>query len=126
MKRKHEYVCINCPLSCPLELIEEDGVVLEVNGNDCKVGARYAEEEFKAPRRVVTTTVKARGGALPLLPVRSESPIPKRRIAEAVAALSGLTVDAPVRNGQVIYPDILGTGVDVISSRDLEEHRGDG
>ena len=126
MKRKHEYVCINCPLSCPLELLEEDGEVLEVKGHDCKVGARYAEEEFRDPRRVVTTTVRARGGALPLLPVRSESPIPKKRVAEAVAALSGLTVDAPVRNGQVIYPDILGTGVDVISSRDLEEHHGDG
>lgn len=120
MKRNHEYVCINCPLSCPLELVEEDGEVLEVTGHDCKVGAKYAEEEFTDPRRVVTTTVPVRGGVLPLLPVRSTGPIPKTLVTEAVRVLSGLAVEAPVRDGQVIHPDILETGVDVISSRDME------
>lgn len=120
MKRKHEYVCINCPLSCSLELTEEDGQVLEVSGHDCKVGAKYAEEEFADPRRVVTTTVPVRGGALPLLPVRTTGPIPKRLVTEAVRVLSRIAVDAPVRDGQVIYPDILDTGVDVISSRGVE------
>jgi CxxC motif-containing protein len=29
-------------------------------------------------------------------------------------------VEAPVADGQVVYPDILGTGVDIVSSRKLE------
>lgn len=119
MTSKHEYTCINCPLSCSLELTEKDGEVLEVTGNDCKVGRRYAAEEFTDPRRVVTTTVPVRGGTLPLLPVRSAASIPKRLILDAADALAGVVVDAPVRNGQVILADILGTGVDVIASRDL-------
>jgi CxxC motif-containing protein len=119
VKNKHDFVCINCPLSCPLELTEEEGEVLEVSGNECKVGVKYAEEEFKDPRRVVTTTVTAKDGVLPLLPVRTAEAIPKRLVVEAVGALAGLVVEAPVTDGQVIYPDIVGTGVDVIASRDL-------
>ena len=119
MKNKHDFVCINCPLSCPLELTEKEGEVLEVSGNECKVGVKYAEEEFKDPRRVVTTTVTAKDGTLPLLPVRTAEAIPKRLVVEAVGALAGLVVEAPVTDGQVIYPDIVGTGVDVIASRDL-------
>lgn len=119
MKNKHNYVCINCPLSCSLELTEENGDVLEVTGNECKVGARYAEEEFKDPRRVVTTTILVRDGTLPVLPVRTTEAIPKRLVIDAVRALAEVVVQAPVTEGQVIYPDIMNTGVDVIASRDL-------
>jgi CxxC motif-containing protein len=120
MKNKHNFVCINCPLGCPLELVEENGEVLEVSGNECKVGRKYAEEEFRDPRRMVTTTVSVRGGVLPLLPVASASPIPKKLAREAVRVLSEVVVDAPVEDRQVIYADILGTGIDVISSRELD------
>jgi CxxC motif-containing protein len=119
MKRKHEFTCINCPLSCSLVLSEEDGEVLEVKGADCKVGERYAVEEYKNPRRMVSTTVKVANGKLPLLPVVSESPIPKGMVREAVRVLSDVVVEAPIEEGQVVYGDILGTGVDVISSRRL-------
>ncbi len=119
MKKTHNYTCINCPLSCALELTEENGEVLEVKGADCKVGQKYAREEFENPRRVVSTTVRVEGGALPLLPVVSAAPIPKALVRDAVRMLSKLTVNAPVADGQVIYPDILGTGVDIIASRPL-------
>lgn len=120
MRRKHAFTCINCPLSCSLELVEEDGQVLGVSGNECEVGRRYAEEEFRDPRRVVTTTVKVRNGILPLLPVVSTRPIPKSLVREAVKALSDVEVEAPVQDGQVIYRDILGTGADMVASRRLD------
>lgn len=119
MATKHQYTCINCPLSCSLELTEENGEVISVTGNDCKVGAKYAEQEFRDPRRVVTTTVRVKHGLLPLLPVRSTTTLPERQVCEAVAALSVVTVQAPVKAGQVIVPDVLGTGADIIASRDL-------
>ena len=106
-------------MSCELELTEENGEVLEVTGNECKVGERYAEEEFRDPRRVVTTTVLVRGGALPVLPVRTAEAIPKRLVMDAVKSLAEVVAKAPVTEGQVICPDILATGVDVVASRDL-------
>lgn len=120
MTSKHEYTCINCPMSCALELTEEDGRVVDVKGAQCKVGKSYAEEEFRDPRRVVTTTVPVKDGLLPLLPVRSTAPIPKGLLLDAAHKLATVVVDAPVESGQVILTDLLGTGVDVISSRDLE------
>ena len=120
MKNKHEYLCINCPLGCTVELTEEDGEILEIAGAECKVGEKYAAEEFRDPRRKVSTTVRVAGGALPLLPVVSVSPIPRRMVREAVEVLADVVVEAPIADGQVIYSDILGTGVDVVSSRKLE------
>ena len=120
MRRKHVFTCINCPLGCSLELVEEGGEVIGITGNECEVGRRYAEEEFRDPRRVVTTTVRVRKGVLPMLPVVTTRPIPKSLVREAVKALSGVEVEAPVRDGQVIYRDILGTGVDVVASRRLD------
>jgi CxxC motif-containing protein len=120
MKNKHEYLCINCPLGCTVELTEEDGEILEIAGAECKVGEKYAAEEFRDPRRKVSTTVRVAGGSLPLLPVVSVAPIPKRMVREAVKVLAEVVVDAPVADGQVVYRDILGTGVDVVSSRKLE------
>jgi CxxC motif-containing protein len=119
MKNKHEFLCINCPLGCTLELTEEDGEILEVAGAECKVGEKYAREEFTNPRRRVSTTVRVKKGMLPLLPVVSESPIPKSMVKEAIQILAEVVVDAPVADGQVVYPNILGTGVDIVSSRKM-------
>ena len=122
MANKHQYTCINCPMSCALELTEEDGEVKSVTGAQCKVGEKYAAEEFADPRRVVTTTVPVRHGLLPLLPVRTTTSIPRRLILDVTRRLAEVVLEAPVSNGQVIVPDIMGTGVDVIASRDLEKH----
>ena len=94
--------------------------MLEVTGGDCKIGERYAAEEFRDPRRVVTTTVRVKGGTLPLLPVRTTGAIPKRLVVDAVRALDRVEAQAPVQEGQVIYADILDTGVNAISSRELD------
>ena len=111
-------------MSCALELTEEDGEVKSVTGAQCKVGEKYAAEEFSDPRRVVTTTVPVRHGLLPLLPVRTTTSIPRRLILDVTRRLAEVVLEAPVSNGQVIVPDIMGTGVDVIASRDLEKHGG--
>lgn len=119
MRRKHEFICINCPLSCTVELFEENGEVLEVRGNECGVGEKYAVNEFRDPRRRVTTTVRVRGGVLPVVPVATAAPVPKKLVREVVRALAGLELDAPVEMGQVVMPDVLGTGVDVVATRPL-------
>lgn len=93
--------------------------MLEVRGSECKQGEKYAIDEFTDPRRVVTTTVIARNGILPLLPVRSIESIPKRLVRDAATRLSSVTVEAPVSEGQVVLGDILGTGIDIVACRDL-------
>lgn len=114
------YLCIGCPLGCRLELDEDDhGGVLEVRGAGCRKGERYAVEEHTDPRRSLTTTVAVEGGRWPRLPVKSDGTVPKDLVVDACRSLATVRVTAPVRLGDVIVDDILGTGCAVIATRDL-------
>lgn len=115
----HAYLCTGCPLGCRLEVDAVDDDVVEVRGFSCRKGERYGRQEHLDPRRPLSTTVWIEGAAIRRVPVRTAEPIPRDRLRAAVAALRGLTIAAPVRRGEVVVADILGTGVDVIVARDL-------
>ena len=63
--------------------------------------------------------VRVRGGALAMLPVRSAAPLPKGLVREVAARLREVVVEAPVAERQVILADALGTGVDIVASREI-------
>ena len=111
--------CIMCPMGCEMTVTVENGKVIDVKGNTCPRGAKYANDEVTAPKRMLTTTVRIEGGMLPLLPVVSETVLPKEKVLDCAAFLRGVTVKAPVKTGDVIVKDILGLGVNIIASRDM-------
>lgn len=119
-RRVTGYLCIGCPLGCRLEVEEDDrGEIVEVRGFACRKGREFATAEHVAPTRMVTTTVAVQGARWPRLPVRTVDPVPKDLVMELVAVLRDVTVRAPVRLGDVVLADALGTGIDVVASRDL-------
>lgn len=112
--------CTVCPLSCDVVLeLGENEEILALSGNKCPRGKVYATKEHTAPERTLTTIVKARGGIHPLLPVRTNQPIPKEKLKEGMLATVKIVVDAPITMGDVIVKDFLGLGVDLVASRDL-------
>lgn len=113
--------CINCPMGCLLTVTLEDGKVVKVEGNTCPRGETYAHQELTDPQRMLTSTVRVEGGALPLLPVVSKTTLPKGRIMDCAEALRSVVITAPVKTGDVVVSDILGLGVDIIASRDMEQ-----
>ncbi len=113
------YLCIGCPLGCRLEVEEEEGAVVEVRGFACKRGKEYAEQEHVDPRRMVTTTVRVANGLWARLPVRTTGTVPKNRVRAVCQALRRITASAPVRMGDVIVPNVLDTGADIVASRDM-------
>lgn len=119
MEKKHNLICINCPLGCRLEVIETDNGGWLIEGNQCKRGKIYAIKELTEPTRVLTTTVKVNNGLLNRLPVRSKDSIPKDKIYDAMKLINQITVESPVHVGDIIIKDILETGVDIIASRDM-------
>ena len=112
----HELTCIGCPMGCALT-VAVDGDSITVTGNTCPKGEKYAVNEVTAPMRMVTGTVALRGGELARLPVKTAREIPKDRIFDCMAAIRRVAVDAPVAIGQVIVPNVAGTGVDIIACR---------
>jgi CxxC motif-containing protein len=117
-KETKKLICITCPMGCSLEVTHDGKTVYEVTGNGCKKGMGYAESEMSDPRRMVTSTVKVRGGSHPLVAVYTATAVPKPRIFDLLAALRLVELQAPVRMGQVVLENALGTGVNVVASRD--------
>ena len=114
-----ELICIVCPRGCHLKVDEACGYT--VTGNGCPRGEAYGKRELTHPTRVITSTVRCTGGAHPRCPVKTSAPIPKERIFDVAAALDGITVEAPVRLGQVVVKDVCGTGADFVSTRALPQ-----
>ena len=90
--------------------------ILEVSGNGCPRGEEYARKEITDPVRTVTTTIPVTNGDVKRIPVKTREEIPKDRIFACVEALKGLTVEAPVQIGDVILPDVAGTGIPVVAA----------
>ena len=124
MSESRSFVCIGCPIGCPLVLTHEGREVLEVHGNECDRGAKYARQEFTDPRRALSTTVAISGARSARLPVKITRPLPKDRIREAARVIHALRVEAPVERGRVLLTDLLGeAGVDVVACRGMERGR---
>lgn len=117
---KKELVCINCPMGCFLEVTYDTDKITGVKGNECPRGKEYAEKEIFHPERIVTTTVRIKGAAIPILPVKTTRSVPKGLGAKVVKAASKITVKAPVKLGDVIIADVLGTGADLVATRTVE------
>lgn len=115
-----ELTCIGCPLGCGLTVTMEGKEVKEVKGNTCVKGDIYARKEVTNPTRIVTTTVKVSGSKVPMINVKTQSDIPKDKIFECVAALKGLTIQAPVVIGDVVLENVAGTGVNIVAAGNAE------
>ena len=114
------YLCIGCPLGCRLEVEEgKAGDIVEIRGFTCKRGKTYGEQEHTDPKRMVTTTVAVNGGLWERLPVKTASEVPKGQVEAVCAALREISLQAPVKIGTVVLADVLGSGVDIVASRDI-------
>lgn len=111
--KEQEICCVVCPMGCEITVREEGGA-LSVSGQGCPRGETYAKNEYTAPARTLTTTVKAEGYSTPVIPVRSSKPIPKGRLMECMEVLRRTSVSAPFTIGRPVVTDILGTGADII------------
>ncbi len=117
MNKKHEMICIACPVGCHLTVFDD----LTVEGHKCPRGKEYGIKELTNPTRIVTSTVKITGAHKGRIPVRTEHDIPKELIYKVMDVINSVVVEAPVHMGDVIIENILDTGVNVIASRSMKK-----
>lgn len=113
-------ICITCPKGCRLDVTRDGETILKVEDTGCKRGEEYVKAELADPRRMVATTVKIKGALHPLLPVYTSKPFPKPRIRELLTALQGVELTVPVTMGEAVLKDALGTGIDILASREMK------
>lgn len=121
-----QFNCTTCPSECLLTVeVERDAdgavvVVRSVTGNSCPRGDKFAHQELTCPMRVLTTTVAVTGGDEALLPVRTAEAIPLKLHVQAMNLIRGLVANAPIRMSDVVLPNLLDTGTDLIASMDID------
>lgn len=117
--------CIICPMGCSMEVEVETNAsgqkkVLSVKDNGCKRGEQYAAKEVQNPTRTLTTTMKVEGGELPLVPVKTAGEVPKASLLQCMEVVRRASCKAPVKRGDVLMYDLLGTGVNVVACADIK------
>jgi CxxC motif-containing protein len=113
-----KFTCIECPKGCSLLVDIENCRVIKVSQNQCPKGEQYAKSEIENPVRILTSTVLASGLSLKMIPVRTDRPIPKTKIQEAMNEIKKLKITTPVHAQDVIFGNFLGLGVNLIATRE--------
>jgi CxxC motif-containing protein len=95
-----------------------------VTGNKCKRGFTYGVNELLRPVRILTTTVPIAGGRERVLPVKTDKPVPKDKIFLLMDEINKIRLTAPVMLGETIVKNILGTGSNLIATREIVKTSG--
>lgn len=111
-----EVICVICPSSCHITVKGDETSVSGIEGYKCRRGKEYAETEYIAPKRTLTTTVKAEGYSCPIIPVRSDKPMPKEKMAAAMDEIRKAVEKPPFYVGKTVIENILDTGVNIVLS----------
>ena len=113
-----ELTCIVCPKGCQLKVELEGKTVVSVSGQTCKRGEAYAQAECTAPMRTITTTAAVAGGGV--VPVKTDGTVPKELLFECMALINEARVPADAEVGFVVIENILDTGADVVTTRNVK------
>lgn len=118
-----EKKCKVCPIGCNLIIKKDnnDPANFIVEGNRCNRGKEFGIKEVTEPSRVLTSRILLENGTISWLPVKTTGVIPKELVDECMEIIKSTKVAAPVKNGQVIIKNILGTGVDVVAARKVNK-----
>jgi CxxC motif-containing protein len=113
-----QLICIECPIGCNLTVDYEGCKVTKVSGNNCPKAEQYAMAEIENPSRILTSSVLCDGLDLKMLPVRTDKPIPKNKMLDAMQEIKRIRVSNQVSTGAVIKENFLGLGVNLVACRD--------
>ena len=109
--------CIVCPRGCTLTVTLDptaENPVVSVEGQGCKRGVDYATAECTHPTRVLTTTAPTVDGGV--VPCKTDRAIPRELLFEAMKAVNSLSAPAVVRIGDILLPNLLGTGANIVAT----------
>lgn len=119
-----EMMCITCPIGCRLTVEVDASGSIRVTGNGCARGVVYAEAEMRSPKRVVTFSVRAaassRAAGSTMVPCKTKEAFPKERIPELIEELRKLRAELPIKTGDPLLRDALGTGIDVVATMSVD------
>ncbi len=110
--------CICCPKGC-LVTLDTENPESTIKGFGCPQGREYAIGELTHPMRTISSTVEIKGGLHPRIPVKTNGNIPKEKIFEVMDEINKISVESPVKCGDILLENVLDTGVNIVACRDM-------
>ena len=111
-----ELTCIVCPRGCRLKVDDE----MNVYGNACPRGEKYAINELTNPTRTITSSIRVTNRPYTLVSVKTSNPIPKDKMFDVMKEIDKLSVEAPTMIGQIVKKNILGLDSDIVITKNIE------
>jgi len=114
--------CTLCPLGCTVRLNDETG---RYEGNKCKRGIEFAEQEKMNPKRILTSTVRCKcESGMRLLPVRTAGQVTKTSMRRIVDELGNITVKPPIKCGDIVHVTDDGDGsiINIIATANMQDN----
>ena len=115
MAKERLLTCIVCPRGCQMRVtLDDNGAPINVDGNFCKRGVAYANDECTNPKRTVTSTVRCKSGAV--VSVKTDCTVPKGKMFDVMAEINSTLADDNVKIGDIIIENVCGTGANVVAT----------
>jgi len=115
VEKKH-FVCVVCPIGGEIDVVHDGDKIVSLEGNKCEKAEEFVRQELIEPMRILTTTVRLGGARLPVIPVRSDKPVPKRLFPNIMRQLKRIELKAPVNMLDVVVQNIASTGGNIIAT----------
>ena len=112
-----------CPVGCTIEVVvDENGKVVEVIGGLCERGREFARKTAGENMQIVTTTVKLSVpvGEVRVIPVKTTEPVPVSEMQSIVSLLKRISVNPPIKAGDVITQVGTNKSIKVIATRSVD------
>lgn len=111
-----ELTCIVCPRGCRLKVDSE----MNVTGNACPRGEKYAINELTNPTRTITSSIRVSNRPHTLVSVKTDNPVPKNKMFEVMEEIDKLSIEAPTHIGQIVKKNILGLDANIVITKEIE------
>ncbi len=121
---RKELICVICPNGCQLQAEIQEGeqpAVTNVTGNLCDKGPEWARQEIVNPMRTIASSVLVEDGDFPMVSVRTDSPIPLKKIFDVMKEIRAARLVAPVRIGDVIIEKAAGLSCNIVATRNVKK-----
>lgn len=104
--------CVICPNSCVITVKHEGENIIEVSGNNCKRGLKYASAEAVHPVRSISTTVRTQSGRV--VAVKTSEPVPKENVFDVMDEINALHASDDIKYGDIVIPNVCGTSANIV------------
>ena len=104
--------CVICPNSCSIKVKYEGENIIEVSGNNCERGLKYASAEAIHPVRSLSSTVRCENGKV--VAVKTSVPVPKENVYDVMWEINHFTAPNDIKFGDVVIKNVYGLDADVV------------